>query len=600
MRAGKSASFLLFIMGLPIAVLGSAGAGSPAQSESGLPPAAAGPHSLHLVDLDADGRLDKLCVRTDGSMRVEMNRGRGDFEEIAQQLSPALPGSALATDLDGDGFIDLYLVGPDRCLALVGDGTGRLREASEELGLVNNGLGLGAERIELDGIEPAELVLRTPNGDVVFWSEGGRFRRDEDSAAPVLAAPPQRPQQPGPSVSGGSSGAAPSHGNRPAHSPAAIEEIRPGAESFARGSMTTPTVPLLAAGSSCVPSIVDQAGTGCLQASTVPTLGSLYPLSPSLFVSPSGFVGLGTTSPTTRLDLDGDVTCRGLLNSEAPFPSLRMRGTTGQLPAYEWQAAPDGSCYLYDQKNGGYRIYVSGAGNVGIGTTPPAAKLDVAGNILARGSVLMNASYPAARWQNDAGTGDYRFELTPLGDFYLYDQKHGGHRIFVKGSGNVGIGTESPTAKLDVAGETATNTLRIRGGSDVVEAYHGPDEKLEPGTVVVLDPQHAGEVVASEGTYDRKVVGVVSGAGGVNPGLCLSQEGVLDGEVQVAMVGRVYVKCSAENGAIEPGDLLTSASLPGYAMKATDPTRAFGSVVGKAVTPLPEGNGLVLVIVSLQ
>jgi hypothetical protein len=68
----------------------------------------------------------------------------------------------------------------------------------------------------------------------------------------------------------------------------------------------------------------------------------------------------------------------------------------------------------------------------------------------------------------------------------------------------------------------------------------------------------------------------------------------------VALSGRVWVRCTAVDQAIEPGDMLTSSHVPGVAMKAADPERAFGAVIGKAMTGLEKGEGLVLVLVSLQ
>jgi hypothetical protein len=117
---------------------------------------------------------------------------------------------------------------------------------------------------------------------------------------------------------------------------------------------------------------------------------------------------------------------------------------------------------------------------------------------------------------------------------------------------------------------------------------------------MVIDSVKAGQLTVSSRAYDARVAGVVSGAGGVNHGLRLGQKGVLDGDTLVAMTGRVYVKCSAENGAIVPGDLLTTADLPGHAMRATDSTRSFGAVIGKAMSSLDEDTGLVLILVNLQ
>ena len=101
--------------------------------------------------------------------------------------------------------------------------------------------------------------------------------------------------------------------------------------------------------------------------------------------------------------------------------------------------------------------------------------------------------------------------------------------------------------------------------------------------------------------YDRGVAGIVSGAGGVKPGMLMGQHGTdADGEVPVALTGRVYCWVDASYGAIEPGDLLTTSDTPGHAMRVDDPSRAHGTILGKAMTELAEGRGLVLVLVALQ
>ena len=155
-------------------------------------------------------------------------------------------------------------------------------------------------------------------------------------------------------------------------------------------------------------------------------------------------------------------------------------------------------------------------------------------------------------------------------------------------------------ADWDGRGRIITQVLEITGGSDLVEGFEASGEEPEPGSVMVLDPEHPGQVKLSHAAYDTKVAGIVSGAGGVLPGLSMGQEGVASGDTPIALTGRVYVRASAENGAIGVGDLLTSATLPGHAMRATDPARSFGSTIGKAMSTLDEGTGLVLVLVSLQ
>ena len=148
------------------------------------------------------------------------------------------------------------------------------------------------------------------------------------------------------------------------------------------------------------------------------------------------------------------------------------------------------------------------------------------------------------------------------------------------------------------------DVVEIRGGSDLSEQFDVTpfeQQEIEPGSVVSIDPGAPGDLRISDRAYDRRVAGVISGAGGVNPGMLMGQRGSeADGEHPVALTGRVYVKVDARHGAIEPGDLLTSSPTPGHAMKVTDHARATGAILGKAMTGLESGTGMVLLLVSLQ
>ena len=151
------------------------------------------------------------------------------------------------------------------------------------------------------------------------------------------------------------------------------------------------------------------------------------------------------------------------------------------------------------------------------------------------------------------------------------------------------------------AGTTRTEVLQITGGSDLAERFQVSDgATAEPGTVMVIDPDNPGHLMISTAAYDRKVAGVISGAGDVATGLVLHQEGVLEGDAVVAIGGRVYVKAEAISGPIMPGDLLTTSDMAGYAMAVTDFDQAHGAIIGKAMTALDSGTGLVLVLVNLQ
>jgi hypothetical protein len=150
------------------------------------------------------------------------------------------------------------------------------------------------------------------------------------------------------------------------------------------------------------------------------------------------------------------------------------------------------------------------------------------------------------------------------------------------------------------AGNASCASLTIRGGADIAEPFEMSDSDIPKGSVVIIDDEYSGRLKLSTEPYDRRVAGIVSGANGINPGLSLRQEGKLDSGENVALSGRVYVRADCANGAIKPGDLLTTSSTPGHAMKVTDHPRAQGAILGKAMSALQEGKGMVLVLVTLQ
>ena len=176
--------------------------------------------------------------------------------------------------------------------------------------------------------------------------------------------------------------------------------------------------------------------------------------------------------------------------------------------------------------------------------------------------------------------------------------------MVVRGDGNVGIGTTSPTAKLHVAGDAkfdgaVTGTNIAAQYQDVAE-WVPTSDPLASGTVVVIDPIKNNRVLPSAQPYDTRVAGVVS----ARPGILLGEAG--DGKAKVAHSGRVKVKVDAQNGSIEIGDILVTSATTGYAMRSAPvevggvSIHRPGTILGKALEPLREGKGEILVLLTLQ
>ena len=188
-----------------------------------------------------------------------------------------------------------------------------------------------------------------------------------------------------------------------------------------------------------------------------------------------------------------------------------------------------------------------------------------------------------------SGTGLAARGETLAGDF------DGGVRITrflnVEGRGRVG-------GDLHVDQSLFVRTDIQMVGGDYAEDFDlGAD--ADPGSVMVIDDE--GRIGECAVEYDRRVAGVLSGAGGYAPAIVLDRpHGPQSGRRPLALMGKVWAKVDAGQHPIAVGDLLTTSAVPGHAMKAADPARSFGAVIGKALRPLTSGRGMVPILVALQ
>ena len=202
-----------------------------------------------------------------------------------------------------------------------------------------------------------------------------------------------------------------------------------------------------------------------------------------------------------------------------------------------------------------------------------------------------------------AGAGSVRLAAGTQGNM-VFQVGAGMDLMTLTRAGNVGIGTTAPANKLDVRGD-ATFSGTVTGGN-IVAKYQDVAEwvpaagALASGTVVVIDSLEGQRVVPASRAYDNLVAGVVSS----RPGILLGEAG--DDKVKVAHSGRVKVKVDAQYGSIAVGDLLVTSLTPGHAMRSTPvnpngtPIHRPGTLLGKALEPLREGQGEILVLLTLQ
>jgi hypothetical protein len=332
-----------------------------------------------------------------------------------------------------------------------------------------------------------------------------------------------------------------------------------------------------------------------------------------LFVDGQNRVGIGTTTPAWQLDmLDAQSVIRmtSTISGNGSVIELKNSGinpsSLGAINFNDAASTYPGQISYENQGEHSLNFRVEGSAPISVTKN----RLNFYGQsavLYASGSGTSEAAIQAYQFQTNAGMAGYFVNNSNFATAHF--QNNGtGEVLWLQqgGSGsNYIVATNGSDWKfwVDNAGVTHTKALQILGGSDLSEKFDviDPEFAMEAGMTVSIDPNHEGKLQVSRTAYDFRVAGIVSGAGGVNPGMVMGQAGsVADGEHAIALTGRVYCLVDAEYGAIEPGDLLTTSDTPGYAMRVDDSARASGATIGKAMGRLDGGRGLVLVLVGLQ
>jgi len=309
-----------------------------------------------------------------------------------------------------------------------------------------------------------------------------------------------------------------------------------------------------------------------------------------------GAVGVGTTFPAAKLhvfeaseSVTNIIETGGGINAWA---KLRFKNVNGQWDIGTSRGFNGDVFYIDRIGTAPLELQLSPAGNLGLGVTP-VAKLHLFDPTSVSHRIETGGATNAwSRIEFANGNGQWNVGTS---------RNFNGDQLYFARQGSTELAfTIQPNGDAFVNRNLSTRSLTIRGGADLAEPFQIVGAKLEAGSVVVIDEENPGQLKCSTLAYDTRVAGVVSGANGIHPGISLHQEGVLEGGQEVALSGRVYVQADTSSGAIRPGDLLTTSGIRGHAMKAADTSRAMGTVLGKAMSSLDRGTGLVLVLVTLQ
>ena len=209
-----------------------------------------------------------------------------------------------------------------------------------------------------------------------------------------------------------------------------------------------------------------------------------------------GNVGIGTTAPDSLLEVRGTggrLIVRAT-DAGADEGSVELR----RLGSFGWQLRPgiQGTGHyfnIYSMGSGTEMFVVRDDGNVGIGTTSPGTKLVVDEATDAFSQITIDSGFAATQYSAidfaDRGTNFWGIGKNPNNNFYIDETGVTPSRFFIeKGTGNVGIGTTSPSTLLEVRGQTPT--LKIKGDSAIAQT--GGVEIQAQGTAWQMRPHILG------------------------------------------------------------------------------------------------------------
>lgn len=277
-----------------------------------------------------------------------------------------------------------------------------------------------------------------------------------------------------------------------------------------------------------------------------------------LVFTASSSLGISTTSPSQLLSVQGNAFFSGNLTNVANITAtgtLTLSGTSGTSTIASGQGFTIGSSQFVVQQ---------GSGFVGIGTTTPAWNLQLAGTRPLFTIRDNNAAVNFKHWTLSSQGGN--FYVATSTDALATSTVPA---FMISNTGNVGIGTTSPSSSLSIQGTCIDNGP---GCADYAELYPS-SEPVESGDILAFDSDHPGQVKKAISSNNSLLIGAVSS----NPAVIIEGSALqlMTGskyqsnpdKPAIALSGRIPVKINLEGGDIKVGDPITVSSQPGIGTK---------------------------------